>query len=367
MVNGNNILSIFNLDNIRLYQNACLNFLNSKQVCQDCLTLCPYQAISFENNLPVINCSKCTECGLCTAVCPTLALDNERYPYTDIHNQLSKYPLATISCEKDQLHNKGIKLPCLLTVDLPLLIKLSKHHSTLNLYVGGCTTCLTAPLTAIRLHFSTLQSELLALNSQLEIRLTDEPFIETQAEPVSGLTRRELLQSFSLKKFKEFEFVKEDKVALHEDNKQHLKERVLYKREIIAEHLKSTHSISYSGPLADRYLIEIANSCNGCDICTTVCPTNALYWQDDNEFSSLYFDSALCIGCEKCILCGANAIKIHTINYADGEQVSEPIELISFMLNHCQTCGDYFRSNERTELCPICDKQQNRESYFTNL
>ena len=101
--------------------------------------------------------------------------------------------------------------------------------------------------------------------------------------------------------------------------------------------------------------------------CTFVCPTNALYWQDDNEFSSLYFDSALCIGCEKCTLCGANAIKIHTKNCAGGEQVSEPIQLISFMLNHCQTCGDYFRSNERTELCPICDKQQNRESYFTDL
>ncbi len=358
-----NILSIFKLDNICFYQNACLNFLNPRQVCQSCQILCPMQAISMRDNLPVIDFSKCSECGFCVAGCPTLALDNSRYPYTDIHNQLIKYPLATISCEKDQVHTKGVTVPCLLSVDLPLLLSISKNSLKLNLYVGACSDCLTAPLQLIRSHFASLQGDLLAINSELEISLTDEPFTESLAEPVSGLTRRELLQSFSLKKFKEFEFVNEEESSLHEESNQRLQERVLYKRKIVSEHLKPTKAKKYTGLLVDRYLIELAPSCNGCNVCAAVCPTNALYWQENDHLSVLYFDSELCIGCEKCTICGLEAIEVHTLNYKDERNIN-PLLLTSFKLNRCQTCKELFRSQYEAAFCPICDKRRNKENYF---
>lgn len=363
---SSNILSIFHLDNIRFYQNACLNFLNSQQVCQDCLNVCPLQAISLKDKLPVINFSKCKECGLCTAVCTTLALDNNRYPYSAIHNQLINNPLATITCEKDQLHTRGIKLPCLLAIDLPLLLTLNKHQSTLNLYIGDCSSCSTAPLSSIKSHFAELQNDLLAMNSEFKIRLTEENFTENPAEPVSGLTRRELLQSFSFKKFKEFEFINDTEEPLHEENKEHLKERVLYKREIVTEHLKSTKRINYTGKLANRYQVELTSACNGCDVCTAICPTNALHWQETEDTAFLCFDSELCIGCGKCTLCSESAIKIHTTNYNTIQDVN-PIILTSFRLNRCQACNELFRSNKKNNFCPICDKQRNRESFFTNF
>lgn len=42
---------------------ACLGF-------GDCVEACPYDAISIENGLAVINRSRCTGCGICVGVCP---------------------------------------------------------------------------------------------------------------------------------------------------------------------------------------------------------------------------------------------------------------------------------------------------------
>ena len=42
--------------------------------CGDCMSVCRYDAIHFENGKPVIDIEKCTGCGECTDICPTGAL-----------------------------------------------------------------------------------------------------------------------------------------------------------------------------------------------------------------------------------------------------------------------------------------------------
>ena len=42
--------------------------------CGDCLAVCSYDAIHFEDGKPVIDVNKCTGCGECAQVCPTEAL-----------------------------------------------------------------------------------------------------------------------------------------------------------------------------------------------------------------------------------------------------------------------------------------------------
>ena len=42
--------------------------------CQICVKSCPYQAITFNNNLAKIDYSKCTECMICVEKCPTNAI-----------------------------------------------------------------------------------------------------------------------------------------------------------------------------------------------------------------------------------------------------------------------------------------------------
>jgi Na+-translocating ferredoxin:NAD+ oxidoreductase RNF subunit RnfB len=39
--------------------------------CNICIKVCPYDALRMENNLPVMDFTKCTDCGICYAKCPT--------------------------------------------------------------------------------------------------------------------------------------------------------------------------------------------------------------------------------------------------------------------------------------------------------
>jgi electron transport complex protein RnfB len=45
--------------------------------CQLCVKRCPHEAIRMDDNLAVIDYAKCTNCGICAAVCPTKAIVDE--------------------------------------------------------------------------------------------------------------------------------------------------------------------------------------------------------------------------------------------------------------------------------------------------
>jgi len=44
--------------------------------CEACVNICPHGAIRMENNLPVIDPAKCTNCGRCVASCPTKVISH---------------------------------------------------------------------------------------------------------------------------------------------------------------------------------------------------------------------------------------------------------------------------------------------------
>ena len=60
------------------------------------------------------------------------------------------------------------------------------------------------------------------------------------------------------------------------------------------------------------------NACNGCGICADICPTGALFFQNNRAF----IDQDLCQGCEVCLdACPQNAI-------LSGEMVPAPPEIL---------------------------------------
>lgn len=53
---------------------SCSRHKSPRSKCSSCAESCDAEAISFENNLPVINHSNCTECGKCIPACPVQAM-----------------------------------------------------------------------------------------------------------------------------------------------------------------------------------------------------------------------------------------------------------------------------------------------------
>lgn len=54
--------------------------------CKLCEQVCPFEAIHITDNLAVIDYSRCKQCGLCVAKCPTKAIVNERAISADAAN-----------------------------------------------------------------------------------------------------------------------------------------------------------------------------------------------------------------------------------------------------------------------------------------
>ena len=46
--------------------------------CAACVRVCPFEAMTLENNLAAVNYSKCRVCGLCVSVCPTNSIRDHR-------------------------------------------------------------------------------------------------------------------------------------------------------------------------------------------------------------------------------------------------------------------------------------------------
>ncbi len=45
--------------------------------CENCVEVCPVEAISMEDDVAVIDQATCTECGACISECPVDAINEE--------------------------------------------------------------------------------------------------------------------------------------------------------------------------------------------------------------------------------------------------------------------------------------------------
>ncbi|PTQ53688.1 MAG: hypothetical protein HSCHL_1617 [Hydrogenibacillus schlegelii] len=143
-------------------------------------------------------------------------------------------------------------------------------------------------------------------------------------------------------------------------------ERALAKKRLYRERLSSTPSLRtyrFGEKLALTATLAVGETCDGCDVCVRVCPSDALSWRSRSGEVALVLDEERCFGCEKCaVLCPRQAIAVHW-------NASRPLTerpLVVFEERTCAQCGEPFRDRpeDPERLCPVCRARRLPPDFF---
>ena len=97
--------------------------------CKTCVRVCPFDAISMEGNLAVLDHERCQVCGLCIPRCPTQTIEGGEGPFPQVEIVAEKCsgcgicsmicPVNAIEGEKKEVHQvlEGRCVGCLLCID----------------------------------------------------------------------------------------------------------------------------------------------------------------------------------------------------------------------------------------------------------
>lgn len=264
--------------------NRCLcNYPHS--ACQQCADACPRQAIVNRQ----IDKSKCDNCGLCTAICPTGAIQSE----TDYDQELSavlQLAPPVLMCQKASPQG----FPCLGFLSRRLLWALAEKQP-LAIDISRCADC--KPAVAGHLH-----AEIAACNAALDTAaLPRLKLVKVKPRPqpsAPSVGRRSFFKSL-------FKAASKEAVRFSQSQRQYQ-----YAFDPVVWLAKEQVS-----PCALFPGLQVSSACSRCGLCINLCPEKALQLAADK----LSFTPTKCTGCGLCAAsCPAQAIEL--LPSYDGQQ-----------------------------------------------
>ncbi len=330
------------------------NCLNTKKPyahpCRLCIDACPHQAISEYRE---INSKKCTECGVCMAVCPSDGLVDRN---TDLfHHYIESSEAITLNCP--QAIPVGFEISCLGTIDRDLwtTLMLAARGKEVKIHTGKCAECLDKK--------ACLQS--VKAFKEVHKDWPDHPSILIQVSPDQGekiprtdrvTTKNESPEKGGWKK-KGWEKIESILPGLTAD------EAYLIPRtkQLLTRHLESNPEQKIPIPA-----LGINDQCTNCGVCAAICPQTALSKKENGNELTLIYEPYKCVRCQRCVnICNPKALSFATKPLSH-RLFSGKVLLHKGSPRHCVRCGKQVFDSSEPPMCIACaSTNPNEEGFFS--
>lgn len=301
-----------------------------KSSCNECIKACPFEAlaIDFDNKVVVVD---CIGCGVCYSACENDAIDLGRNTDIEIIKGVEN---PSFGCIFSQGENK---LSCVSRITENLIVYFVLKFGYINIYMGDCSNCKFKNSLEIfekNLNKAKQILEAFCINTEsvkIKQAKSSEPF-----EPNLGIARRNILKI-----------------------KENIPKRS-FLIELVKENIKN-HAF-YPGIIN----LSIADTCDFCSICESVCPKGAIIIEKD-QTAAIYFNPSVCSACKNCIdACPKNALSEEKAFVNDF--IPKALKLFEKPKKIC-SCGNIYYTDK--EICPECEiknkKKQELLSYVKDL
>ncbi|WP_017755302.1 4Fe-4S binding protein [Calidifontibacillus oryziterrae] len=345
-------------------KNRCTHVKNHLSSCNRCVESCPASALKIAENL-YVDFEKCVECMVCTTVCPTDVFTDKNYKkYLE---QMNGRKVIEIACQRQAENNQGITIPCLRSLDKTMLLYALYQNKKIYIKYNEkkCKTC-AYKFENISSVIEELIDKVRLINgskTELYIYIDDKSVGEQQQ-----FSRRELFSFFTnrIQSNIVLPLIEEEEVT----NKEREKIILSQKRQLLKQVLlKDSANIN---PLltVDNYnsaQIIIGERCTGCLKCAYVCPTGALFCEEDHEMMKIKQNLQACVNCRSCEdACENHELSLKNSKIEVSEFFNEKPQLVYRFNKKLCSCGETVSDNTK-DLCVDCEIKQKQEEAFLSF
>ncbi len=317
--------------------------------CQACVDACPGGAWVLSDESLGLDTQACDGCGLCVPACPPGALHIE-FPWVIRH--FGGKALALFACEHSGLDSGLGVMPCIHALGLRQLMVLhTSGISSLLIAEGDCDNCSLGCNERLADRIDQL-NRLLSQRNLAPMKLLSYSNavwkrIHAQEEVISKgtkLQRRAFLGGAASS-----ENLQQQLLVLDPLNRTEC--QTIPPGSLLPEQEADHHYLWPWTPQLDPA------SCNGCNACIQLCPTEALTLVSEEAGSHYQVQARHCTGCNIC----ADVCTESAIHPAAWEAMS--MATIPLIEKLCSSCGNPFHLPEANpevdeSRCPVCNKHQ---------
>lgn len=283
-------------DDLLIDTSRCLKMRFSDSRCCRCADICPHRAVSVDNLLDV-NPNHCRGCLLCTAVCPSGALE-QNGDFSALLAQLLRVPEPVLGCMRTSERSHAA-LPCLGGLsEEHLLFLCHSLPGTLTLDLAACGDCPDRPM----IPHLRQRLEALAVGGLLEGGCTI--IIAESAQDIhyrdETIDRRGFFKSLRSSLFQGAAVMLASGNVPCGHRTEYAEKRLPVRRELL------NRIVPRLSPELDRLIqaryghhVVFSDICTTCHGCVAVCPTGALLTDSPDDTPRI--DPQRCTGCGLCV------------------------------------------------------------------